>query len=882
MRLLHFNESGRLALTDFAGKTIPHYAILSHRWWEDCKEVLYQEILDESYASKDGYRKIEFCANQAAQDQLHYFWIDTCCFDRYDSRERSDAVNSMFRWYQNATKCYVFLSDISTSTARDAQQQSTWEARFRASEWFTRAWTLQELIAPESVGFFSSEGHRLGDKKSLMPMIHDITSIPLEVLQGCALEKFSVSDRITWARTRKATEPEDHAYCLLGILNVQIPLTYGEGKEKALSRLEDEVRNTDTPSIIPFSRNDRFVGRKSHLAEVKAILSAGKQTTRIAITGEGGTGKSQLALEIAYRIKEKDKACSVFWIDASHINSVYQAYASIAQKLKVPGWEDERADAMQLVKLHLSGDYAKRWLLIFDNVDSLAFEDAGPFTPQSSSLINHLPQSELGSVIFTTTNSDVAQSLALQNIVELHEMAPDTAHEMFENYLSVPVPMNKKQEMKLLLEKLAYLPLAIAQAAAYINNNEITVKNYLSLLNTQNVDELQDNSNLSDDKLRNSCIPTPVIMTLLVSLHQIRHNNSLAADFLFLMACIDRKDILLDILTPTWSQEGEDAIRILSDYKLVTRRPAVSALDLHRLVHLAVRRWIKTNGSLEKWSQKAIRHLEEVFPNNHHGNRSKWRRLLPHAKCALSHSSVDLEDEKRMDLAWKCARSLYEDGRNNEAEELWVQMMEICKKTLGIDHPDTLISMNNLASTFRNQGRWEAAEELQLQVVEIRKKKLGIDHPDTLKSMNNLASTFRAQGRWEAAEELHLQVLEIRKKKLGIDHPDTLKSMNNLASTFWDQGRWEAAEELNIHVLKIRKKTLGIDHPDTLTSMNNLAFTWKAQGRYSDAIRLMGEFVSSSTRVLGHLHPHTVSSTKALARWRAERLDIDGGVTQKQ
>ncbi|KAF2467971.1 HET-domain-containing protein, partial [Lindgomyces ingoldianus] len=245
MQLLHFNDSGRLVLTDFAKRTIPPYAILSHRWWGDDLEVHYQEVLNNTYASKDGYRKIRFCAEQAAQDELQYFWVDTCCFDRYNSRERSNAVNSMFRWYQNAAKCYVFLRDVSVATATDAQQQSTWEARFQASEWFTRAWTLQELIAPASVEFFSSEGQRLGDKESLLQLIHNITSIPLEALQGCPLEKFSVSDRMTWARTRKATEPEDHAYCLLGVLNVQIPLTYGEGKEKALSRLQDEVKHSD-------------------------------------------------------------------------------------------------------------------------------------------------------------------------------------------------------------------------------------------------------------------------------------------------------------------------------------------------------------------------------------------------------------------------------------------------------------------------------------------------------------------------------------------------------------------------------------------------------------------------------------------------------------
>ena len=264
-------------------------------------------------------------------------------------------------------------------------------------------------------------------------------------------------------------------------------------------------------------------------------------------------------------------------------------------------------------------------------MDSPAYEDAGTFTPHSSSLIDHLPQSKYGSVIFITTNKDVAQSLSLYNIVELQEMALDTAQEMFENHLIIPVPTNEKEEMNLLLERLSYLPLAIVQAAAYINNNKIKVKDYLSLSTTQNMDAFQIRSNLSEDKLHDHIIPRPVMITLLVSLDQIRDSHSLAADFLSLIACVDRKDILLDILTPTWSQEREDAIRILSDYAIVTRRPAVSAVDLHRLVHLAVRRWINNHGSLNEWTENAIRHLVEVFPDRHHGNRSKWRTVV--ASC---------------------------------------------------------------------------------------------------------------------------------------------------------------------------------------------------------------------------------------------------------
>jgi len=244
MRLLYFDDTGKLILTDFSGRTVPRYAILSHRWGDD--EALFEDLVYNTYKSRTGYQKIKFCAKQAAQDGLKYFWIDTCCIDKWNLNELSDAINSMFRWYRNATKCYAFLSDVTVSTTTDMHRQSTWEASFRASTWFTRGWTLQELIAPESLEFFSSEGRRLGDKRSLEPLVYEITGIPVEALQGCSLESFSVSDRMAWAKARQTTVPEDSAYCLLGILNVRIPASYGKGREKALKRLQNELEATST------------------------------------------------------------------------------------------------------------------------------------------------------------------------------------------------------------------------------------------------------------------------------------------------------------------------------------------------------------------------------------------------------------------------------------------------------------------------------------------------------------------------------------------------------------------------------------------------------------------------------------------------------------
>jgi hypothetical protein len=221
---------------------VPQYAIPSHTWGKDVEEVTFDDFRAGIYAGKAGYRKIQFCGEQAARDRLHYFWVDSCCIDKSNHTELSEAINSMFSWYRNAAKCYVYLSDVSTQSDIDESfSRPLWKSAFRHSRWFTRAWTLQELIAPNSVEFFSREGERLGDKRSLEPSLHEITSIPLEVFRGKPLTQFSIQERMLWAAKRTAKRKEDEAYSLLGIFDLHIPLIYGEGRDNAFVRLEEEI-----------------------------------------------------------------------------------------------------------------------------------------------------------------------------------------------------------------------------------------------------------------------------------------------------------------------------------------------------------------------------------------------------------------------------------------------------------------------------------------------------------------------------------------------------------------------------------------------------------------------------------------------------------------
>jgi hypothetical protein len=246
MRLLKLNDDGRYSLQWFQKDKIPlRYAILSHTWGQgEDDEVTYKDIMNGTGNNKPGFKKLEFCGKQAKHDDLHYFWVDTCCIDKSNHNELAAAINSMFRWYKNAERCYVYLSDVSVR-ARDGSEHVDWESSFRITRWFTRGWTLQELLAPSIVEFYSRDGVRLGDKKSLEHKICEVTGVSENALRGRPLTEFSVKERLRWGEKRETTEEEDQAYCLLGIFSVHMSLIHAEGRDNAMKRLLRKVEKCD-------------------------------------------------------------------------------------------------------------------------------------------------------------------------------------------------------------------------------------------------------------------------------------------------------------------------------------------------------------------------------------------------------------------------------------------------------------------------------------------------------------------------------------------------------------------------------------------------------------------------------------------------------------
>ncbi|KAM0283969.1 hypothetical protein ACHAO9_009497 [Fusarium lateritium] len=302
MRLINaqtFITTRRISFADFYGD-IPRYAILSHTW-DGHQEVIFQECNLKSSKSKSGYEKIRKTCELALSDGIDYVWVDTCCIDKSSSADLTEAINSMFLWYQKASVCYVYLVDkLEGSPLADCR-------------WFTRGWTLQEVIAPRVMIFFNYKWDRIGSKNSLMGQLTTITRIDPEILRHEApISSACIAKRFSWAAGRNTTRVEDIAYCLLGICNVHLPMLYGEG-ENAFRRLQEEIVRTTydlsilawTPPVISDNSEKEYCGFLAESVNHFASCS-GMYSVTDSILGEGDISVSNKGLRLRTPVNVRD------------------------------------------------------------------------------------------------------------------------------------------------------------------------------------------------------------------------------------------------------------------------------------------------------------------------------------------------------------------------------------------------------------------------------------------------------------------------------------------------------------------------------------------------------------------------------------------------
>ncbi|KAH7228871.1 hypothetical protein BKA60DRAFT_441377 [Fusarium oxysporum] len=570
-----------------------------------------------------------------------------------------------------------------------------------------------------------------------------------------------------WARQSSA--------CLLGFPSLPLDVTHSgmnkfDGPGNSCYKLvKDQIRRMANDAwtalnrrqssprqhwMVPFERNEGFVGREDVLRLLLDRISPSANNDacqRTVIQGLGGIGKTQIALEVAFRLRDADPSCSVFWVPAVDATTFENAYRDIGQRLRVAGLDDDKADVKALVQAAMSHNDAGQWLLIIDNADDLELMFG------SGALTQYLPCSTNGSILFTTRTREVTNQLDIYatGIIEPTKMTREEAREMLQARLKEDqVPDRVSTDS--LLDFLDDLPLAIRQASAYMFKTGISMTRYLEHCLSSDATLVKLLSQEFEDRGRYDRIKNPVATTCLISFEHISRDNPRAGEYLEFMCFLAERDIPISLLPLASDEmETEEALGMLEAYGFITRREEGESLDMHRLVRLAMWNWLREEGQARQRYCDVVERLDEVFPFPEHENREIWMRYMAHAQRVVE-SDEECEDKEMMlGLLFNVAVALSIQRRYEGAAKLYRETLEARERALGKEHLDTLDSMNNLANVLDDMGEYKEAEKMHREALELKEKVLGKEHPDTLSSMNNLATVLNNMGKYEEAETMY-------------------------------------------------------------------------------------------------------------------------------
>ena len=597
---------------------------------------------------------------------------------------------------------------------------------------------------------------------------------------------------------------------------------------------------------MPFEKNKHFTGREPELQKLRQTLFTGQQTAKVAVTGLGGVGKTHLALEFIHQIATERPGCSIFWLSALSSESLRRSYVDVANELGISTCDENNVDVRKRVKYHLSNENSGQWLLVFDNADDIGVWIEKP-TPESPCLLDCLPRSRHGSIIFTTRNKKTAVDLAGSSVIELFEMDKECGKELLRNYLvdkDLLEGRRGEQEAADFLSRLAYLPLAIIQAATYVNQNTISLGDYVALLDEQEEDVIDLLSEDFEDEGRYHESKNPVAVTWIISFERIRQYDTLAAEYMSFLACMDSKDIPLSFLPPGRSQKAKtSALGTLRGYSFVSVQSSCQAVSVHRLVHLAMRSWLRKEEELVLCTQKAIERLLVVLRGCRYSNLHLWRPYIPHISFLLKSTPAGRNSDSALDLRSHLAFFLACSGCLLEAQTTLEDLMNDVLKLWATGREGmlqkALESMGELAHLFVINGRLEGAEAMQALLVTIYANTLGVSHELTLWFMALQARTSQKRGRWDEAEKIQERILEAFKGKDGAEHSTGLLSITGkLAETYGHQGKIKEQEKLLVQAIEGLTTLLGANDLLTLHRTGNLARLRRDQGRYREAEEL--------------------------------------------
>ncbi|RYC85301.1 hypothetical protein BFJ63_vAg11827 [Fusarium oxysporum f. sp. narcissi] len=480
---------------------------------------------------------------------------------------------------------------------------------------------------------------------------------------------------------------------------------------------------------IPFTKNSRFTGRTTILSALEDKFFGPDQSQKVALVGLGGVGKTQIALHFALQMKEKRPDYSIFWVPLLSDETAERAYVDIAKKLGLHKTSEDD-DVKDLVCQHLSSDKAGKWFLIVDNADD---QELILGSADKSGLEEYLPQGENGNILLTTRSGQVAGEFAHSNVIDTAQMDQEEATTLLEKSLIQKQLLQDKVAVVELLTYLTFLPLAITQAAAYLNQTRAPIRTYLGLLRNAEDNGMTVLSREFSDNTRYRGSQNAVGTTWIVSFRQIQKSNQLAVDLLSFMSCIEPKAIPQSILPDAEIDELEWAIGTLCSYSFLVRRGESNVFDMHSLVHTATRGWLEKQDQERRVSNDVICHLAARFPARNDAHYDLRREYLPHAMRLLSRNHENKTVETYQ-LFKKVGGSFYLDRRFKEAIRC---CEEVCWWRQSL-HPETdsarLTSEHNLATAYLDDRRIKDAIKMLEHVVAVRKKTL--DEKDSRRQLS--------------------------------------------------------------------------------------------------------------------------------------------------
>lgn len=602
---------------------------------------------------------------------------------------------------------------------------------------------------------------------------------------------------------------------------------------------------------VPYPRNPFFTGREELLQTLHEQLHREHKIAlgqSWAISGLGGIGKTQVALEYVYRYVSTYTA--IFWISAETSDTLLANTITLAEVLNLPE-RNEQDQQLAVRAVHRWLDNHQGWLLVCDNVEDLALLQPILSTVRQGSILVTTRLQAVGVIIQRIQVDPMTPQEGTTFLLQRSKLLfPGTSQAQV-----APADVLAAQSM---VEAMDGLPLALDQVGAYIEETKCSLSDYVQLYQQRRSQLLERRGYSSLDH------PTSIQTTLSLAFEQVQQRDSIAKEVLYLCAFLAPEAIPEEVLmigisrhlgqatvvpAETWALD--EAFMVLGMYSLVYRDTRTHTLSLHRLVQVVLQNRLSKQ-ERAVWLLHIITALCDLFPEIEYKTWQQCERLIPHIFQCIKHTaSWDQTHTELAALLLKTGRYLAERDRYPEAEPLLHQALQIRENVLEARHPDVAEALYDLAILYRSQGKYEQSRLIFHRALDIWEQTLGSEHPYVAKTLYYLATLYRAQSKYQQAETFHQRALDIQEQTIGPEHPDIAQTLHGLGAVFRRVGKMEQAKAYHLRALRIREKALGVDHPSVASSLCDLALVLEEQGKDEQAEAFYQQALHIKERTLG-------------------------------